>query len=679
MKILINKKILFISFIVLLFLISIIFTGCISGYSVFLKQYEIGTLVYAENVDAYISDRNVYYQGTIKDFIAKQGEDSDVSFTPEYPELCNENLWILTRDNDSKVDVVIQTTKGLAFGNDAAFIDNIENSRNSMFYYLHAPLNNSRIFSSLENGAYYEPTCSNKNCIGTWDSWDGCTCSFSMTPSSYITLDHEITNQDYIDNGACIACWEYVLESYDDASNTYNYYAVNNCSCQGIPFGEGISYGFYLNYLISNANQENQSTTISALMNIDELIIDGFDFNLAYQNLKNLDISQYPYAEIKDPNDFSYMFADLPVETITLKNIKGQDKIKDLSHMFENCDNLKTINWGNFFENLQPTNLSNMFFNCPNLKNINLSGLDTSKVTDMSNMFNIHASQGQLIEEFIQSSAFNAVFPTNIPTEYKNINNIYQLNLIGDIEDLISYLKCFNLNPFTGLPITYSELVEIYMGKPYEEVLQDIITANSISQEDAIILIQNNVDEQLNSLLDLYPDEEITTSLITDKQLLDIINNFTPNGTLDISGFIINENTDTTNMFGNACNFANIQGPSYVANGIEINLPFNYIANEKNTKSINSQNSNSLFEYTKEPIQEPEEPDEPNPDNPNPDEPDNPNTPQTPKDKNLALYISLGIIGGIIILISIIAIIILIKRKNKTNITNDSDNSEQNK
>lgn len=42
------------------------------------------------------------------------------------------------------------------------------------------------------------------------------------------------------------------------------------------------------------------------------------------------------------------------------------------------------------------------------------------------------------------------------------------------------------------------------MGKPYEEVLQDIITANSISQEDAIILIQNNVDEQLNSLLGLY-------------------------------------------------------------------------------------------------------------------------------------------------------------------------------
>lgn len=664
MKILINKKICILGLIVCLFLLSYLLIGCTGYLDIFLRKQNIGKLIYTTNVTEYIENRNIIYEGSIKDYI----DTAQGSSGMEYPEEFDEKLWILSRNEDNRYDIVIQSTKMITFGNDTAILGGM----NLNFGYI--PINCSRIFSPYINGVMLELICATENCSCYWDSFDGCSCKLNSTPTE-LYLDHEITEQDYFDNGVCIACWNYSLIYYDEISNIYQYSPTNICQCnQPLATGEGVAGGLYF-----NCQSMEQYNDYIIFPQFDELIIDGFDFNVIYTLLNDLNLNSYNLTNYKDPNDFSYMFADLPVETITLKNIKGQDKIKDLSHMFENCDNLKTINWGNFFENLQPTNLSNMFFNCPNLKNINLSGLDTSKVTDMSNMFNIHASQGQLIEEFIQSSAFNAVFPTNIPTEYKNINNIYQLNLIGDIEDLISYLKCFNLNPFTGLPITYSELVEIYMGKPYEEVLQDIITANSISQEEAIILIQNNVDEQLNSLLGLYPDEEITTSLITDKQLLDIINNFTPNGTLDISGFIINENTDTTNMFGNACNFANIQGPSYVANGIEINLPFNYIANEKNTKSINSQNSNSLFEYTKEPIQEPEEPDEPNPDNPNPDEPDNPNTPQTPKDKNLALYISLGIIGGIIILISIIAIIILIKRKNKTNITNDSDNSEQNK
>ena len=61
-------------------------------------------------------------------------------------------------------------------------------------------------------------------------------------------------------------------------------------------------------------------------------------------------------------------------------------KVTNMSHMFNGMRNLTTLNLSNF-NTSNVTNMGGMFFNMTNLTAFNLSNFDTSKVTDMGSMF----------------------------------------------------------------------------------------------------------------------------------------------------------------------------------------------------------------------------------------------------------------------------------------------------
>ena len=62
------------------------------------------------------------------------------------------------------------------------------------------------------------------------------------------------------------------------------------------------------------------------------------------------------------------------------------DKINNMSFLFNNCSSLKEI-YFNSFETDITTNMKAMFQNCSNLENLDLSNFNTSKVTNMAQMF----------------------------------------------------------------------------------------------------------------------------------------------------------------------------------------------------------------------------------------------------------------------------------------------------
>ena len=118
-------------------------------------------------------------------------------------------------------------------------------------------------------------------------------------------------------------------------------------------------------------------------------------------------------APIFAPASCSYMFQNFNnLITINFNNIFNTSKVTNMMGMFRSCSSLINLDLSNFniskvtlmsgmfqqcsslitldlssLNTSNVTNMNNMFSACSSLKNIDLSNFDTSKVTDMSDMF----------------------------------------------------------------------------------------------------------------------------------------------------------------------------------------------------------------------------------------------------------------------------------------------------
>ena len=101
-------------------------------------------------------------------------------------------------------------------------------------------------------------------------------------------------------------------------------------------------------------------------------------------DLTSLDISNFDVSNTESLCDFLYDANNLI--DLKMDHFKTSEKLKDLSRMFFQCTNLKSIDLSGF-NTSNVEDMNNMFKCCFELTNLDLSSFDTKNVKNMSGMF----------------------------------------------------------------------------------------------------------------------------------------------------------------------------------------------------------------------------------------------------------------------------------------------------
>ena len=403
----INKK----NFIYVVLLFVIIFAtfllgGCAGFYSIYVidSEYLINRVIYTATPDKYLNGATIVklQSDTIKDLA--EGI---------------KGLTIIESQLDGYVDVVFDIRDDE--GNIASTFYNGETTVAGMikgYEPSQVAFDCSHLFSGIVQyfTAGGEKRCNeDENCECRFD-WDFVTDFICHTRSGSTYYDGDVittSNTQMTEaeirtnfNLECPTCDTYI-EEYDEASGQYVYTYYSFHSSDGYFEHDGTFEEVNESYY-TMGEKENELI----LTTYKELIVEDFDFSIVQDKLKsfNYDNCYTNWEDYYNPTDFSNMFSDLPVEKITIANVSGfGEDVTDVSGMFANCPNLTTINFGNLLDYVKPTNISRMFYNCPKLVNIDISNLDTSRVTDMSEIFaistNVMTSEYReiLINQFINT------------------------------------------------------------------------------------------------------------------------------------------------------------------------------------------------------------------------------------------------------------------------------------
>ena len=123
-----------------------------------------------------------------------------------------------------------------------------------------------------------------------------------------------------------------------------------------------------------------------------------------------------------------------------LKTIQGLEnldtsQVTDMSHMFDNCSELTSLDV-NHFDTSQVTDMSQMFIACVDLPSLDVSHFNTSKVTDMSQMFAYCGYLGNLdVSHFDTSQVTNmsrmfglCICLTNLDVSYFNTSKVTDMS-----------------------------------------------------------------------------------------------------------------------------------------------------------------------------------------------------------------------------------------------------------
>ena len=102
--------------------------------------------------------------------------------------------------------------------------------------------------------------------------------------------------------------------------------------------------------------------------------------------------------------------------------------VTNMSSMFSNCSNLKTLDASNFdtsnFDTSKVTSMNEMFYFCGNLTSVDLSSFDTSNVYDMNYMFKSCSNLTTL-----DLSNFNTINVANMYHMFDNCSSLTTLDL----------------------------------------------------------------------------------------------------------------------------------------------------------------------------------------------------------------------------------------------------------
>ena len=132
-------------------------------------------------------------------------------------------------------------------------------------------------------------------------------------------------------------------------------------------------------------------STFENCRNLNNFSISKFDLGQVKSMRKlfyNTTLLTFSFSSLNINNleDISYMFGESRIEKILLNNF-NTNKVINMSHLFEGCHYLTSIDLSTFETN-EVIDMSYMFNSCSYLKNLDLSNFKTKKVKNMSYMFN---------------------------------------------------------------------------------------------------------------------------------------------------------------------------------------------------------------------------------------------------------------------------------------------------
>ena len=166
---------------------------------------------------------------------------------------------------------------------------------------------------------------------------------------------------------------------------------------------------------------------------------------------KDLELKQYIYIDDLDQDQEEDEFE---IELVLL------DYMTDLSHMFDNCSSLLSVNDNFIFSGIKITKMDHLFYNCTSLSELQFfQDWDISKVTDMSYVFFNCSSLTSIpfISEFDTSNVLNMDFmfckcSSLISLEISNWN-VSNVKTMKNIFKSCSSLKSFRFFPIENFKI----------------------------------------------------------------------------------------------------------------------------------------------------------------------------------------------------------------------------------
>lgn len=164
------------------------------------------------------------------------------------------------------------------------------------------------------------------------------------------------------------------------------------------------------------------------------------------------------------------MFSSCKAVSIDLRNLLFNESITDLSNLFRNCTNLKTLNLSPYMMPYTVQNVSYMFYNCSSITTLNLSVWSFDNVLNIQNCFyNCHSLVSLNISNwnmaYIDSEGISGAFSDCTALENLSIStmpdyNVNFKNLGFDTctaltrESLVNILNALPTTTQTGATIT---------------------------------------------------------------------------------------------------------------------------------------------------------------------------------------------------------------------------------
>ena len=269
-------------------------------------------------------------------------------------------------------------------------------------------------YNFKEDGKYKFKIVFNNNITSLYKFFQDCSNLYSIDLSNFESKN--VTDLSYMFN-KCYKLKEIIGMSNFNTSNVNNMKELFHCcyNLESLDLSNLDTFFFiYISFMF------NSCVKLKEIKGINEFITNNvIDMCYMFGNCKELEYLDLSGFQTQCVRDMKYMFADCA----KLKEIKGiskfntgevnyinsmfaycqelefldlsgfdTSKVCDMSFMFNKCVKLKEIKGIEKFNTNKVGNMTTMFQSCCELENLDLSNFDTSNVYDMSFMFN-HCSK----------------------------------------------------------------------------------------------------------------------------------------------------------------------------------------------------------------------------------------------------------------------------------------------